>query len=444
MKGDRPPRPEDWTDLVDEVRSAGDRRVLVSSEFLCYADDTAAKRVVTEIAGGPVHVVITLRSIAKIAPSQWQQYVQNGLRVPYLDWLDGMFRRPPYDKPTPSFWRRHSHGELVRRWAEAAGPENLTVVVADESDPDMLLRTFEAFLGLPEGLMVSPQSSANRSLSRGEIELVRTLNERFHQHGWAEPWTEELHADVVRHGVVRKMKTGRRPASDEPRLVMPDWAAARAAEVGSEIVETIKSLDVRVIGDLSTLAEVPAARRGTEAELRSPAVLTADAATLAVYGAMNAAGGKGEGTKVAAALAVIGAMNAAGNEGVQQGVAVIGVDAVARAVLAATDTGDKWPGFGGLPLVSARSAAAAVEAAASASADRNDTFRDIETNPGFTSAHSLFDVLGVHRNGKKPTKAQVSQHVPVEKQTVEKVAASDLLRVIAQRGSRRLRSAVRR
>ena len=35
------------------------------------------------------------------------------------------------------------------RIAGAAGAGNLTVVVADESDPGMLLRTFEAFAGLP-------------------------------------------------------------------------------------------------------------------------------------------------------------------------------------------------------------------------------------------------------------------------------------------------------
>ena len=71
--------------------------------------------------------------------------------MPYYEWLDGMFRRPPYDQPTPSFWRRHKQDDLVRRWANTAQPENLTVVVADESDPGMLLRTFEAFVGLPEG-----------------------------------------------------------------------------------------------------------------------------------------------------------------------------------------------------------------------------------------------------------------------------------------------------
>ncbi|GGT08343.1 hypothetical protein [Streptomyces chromofuscus] len=40
-------------------------------------------------------------------PSQWQQYVQNGLRMGYGDWLEHMPRKPPYEKPNPTFWPRH-------------------------------------------------------------------------------------------------------------------------------------------------------------------------------------------------------------------------------------------------------------------------------------------------------------------------------------------------
>jgi hypothetical protein len=32
-------------------------------------------------------------------------------------------RKPPYDKPDPSFWLRHRHDRLVERWGRVAGPE---------------------------------------------------------------------------------------------------------------------------------------------------------------------------------------------------------------------------------------------------------------------------------------------------------------------------------
>lgn len=381
MRGDRPAQPEDWTELVDEVRDAGDQRVVVSSEFFSYADDAAARRVVTEITGGPVHVVITLRPIYKIAPSQWQQFVQNGFGVPYDKWLDGMFRRPPYDQPTPSFWRRHKQDDLVRRWADAVGPENLTVVVADESDPGMLLRTFEAFVGLPEGSLVHTKKAANRSLTFGEIELVRRINVEWEKRGWS----DEAHARFVRRGAARRMKIGRWPAPEEPRLPMPKWALGRSAEVGAETAGATTSLGVRVVGDISTLTEVPD-KVAEDDELTAMPELPGDAVALAILGAIAASGW----------------VNATPQQ-------------LSRAIftLAAEDGKDsaKDGGFPDLPTMLADSAALAVTGAIIASA-------------------------AVTPAKQKPVPAM---DVPVEERLVHAVSARELVRVVAQRGRGRLR-----
>jgi hypothetical protein len=95
LLGESVPDMNRWTQLTSEAAAEGDRRVLVSSEFFADANDEAAHRVISELGGARVHVVITLRSLVKILPSQWQQYVQNGLRWPYPDWLDGMLSKPP-------------------------------------------------------------------------------------------------------------------------------------------------------------------------------------------------------------------------------------------------------------------------------------------------------------------------------------------------------------
>jgi hypothetical protein len=382
IRGDRPAQPEDWTELVAEVRDAGDQRVVVSSEFLCYADDAAARRIVTEITGGPVHVVITLRPIYKIAPSQWQQFVQNGFGVPYDTWLDGMFRRTPYDQPTPSFWRRHKQDDLVRRWAGAAGPENLTVVVADESDPGTLLRTFEGFVGLPGGSLVPPKNAANRSLTLGEIELVRRINAEWEKLGWS----HEAYARFVRRGAARRMKTGRWPAPEEPRLPLPKWVLERSAEVGAETVRATTSLGVRVVGDISTLSEVPD-NVAEDDELTAMPELPGDAVALAVLGAIAASGWVN---------------------------ATPGQLSRAASTLAAEDGTDaaKDGAFPDLPPMPADAAALAVTGAIMAGA-------------------ALTPVK------QKPAAAT---DVPVEQRLVRAVSARELLRVVVQRGRRRLRS----
>lgn len=74
---------------------------------------------------------------------------------------------------------------------------------------------------------------------------------------------------------------------------MPDWAVERSVELGAEAAETIRSLGVRVIGDLSTLTEVPVERRGNEADLGSPTAIPADAASLAGLPPVPAEGAAG-------------------------------------------------------------------------------------------------------------------------------------------------------
>ena len=248
------PRPEIsyWDNLVREIRAAGDQRVVLSSEFFAEADDATARRVIADLGGARVHVVVTLRSLTRILPSQWQQYLQNGFHFRYLEWLEGILSDPPHT-PTPGFWRRHRHDALVTRWAAENGPENLTVIVLDESDRLMLLRVFESMLGLPGGFLVPEETAANRSLTAAETELVRLLNEEFSRRDWP----HRNYARFMRYGAVEHMKTARQPSPDEPRIATPAWALARAAQISAEMAASIEALGVNIVGDLSSLGKLP-------------------------------------------------------------------------------------------------------------------------------------------------------------------------------------------
>src|SRR6201986_4747898 len=249
------PRPEIsyWDNLVREVRAAGDQRVVLSSEFFAEADAATARRVIADLGGARVHVVVTLRSLTRILPSQWQQYLQNGFHFRYLEWLEGILSEPP-QTPTPGFWRRHRHDALVARWAAENGPENLTVIVLDESDRLMLLRVFESMLGLPAGFLVPAERAGNRSLPAAEAELVRLLNSEFSRRGFP----HRDYARFMRYGAVEHMKDARQPSADEPQNPTPAWALARAAEISGEMAGRIDALGVNIVGDISSLGKLPA------------------------------------------------------------------------------------------------------------------------------------------------------------------------------------------
>jgi hypothetical protein len=286
------PRPEVsyWDNLVREIRAAGDQRVVLSSEFFAEADDATARRVIGDLGGARVHVVVTLRSLTRILPSQWQQYLQNGFHFRYLEWLEGILSDPPHT-PTPGFWRRHRHDALVTRWAAENGPENLTVIVLDESDRLMLLRVFESMLGLPSGFLVPEETAANRSLTAAETELVRMLNEEFSRRDWP----HRNYARFMRYGAVEHMKNARQPSPDEPRIATPAWALARAAEISAEMAARIEALGVNIVGDLSSLGKLPgdgADPAGDDGSV--PPMLPVEAAARATLGAFIAGGAAGQ------------------------------------------------------------------------------------------------------------------------------------------------------
>jgi hypothetical protein len=245
--GKTPPRSR-WRDLVREVEGAGSKRVVISSEGFADADDDGIRTVIADLGGERVHVVVTLRPLASIMPSQWQQYVQGGMTLAYEEWLDAMLNQPP-GSVSPSFWVRHRHDELVRRWAAAAGSANVTVIIADEADRDRQLRLFERLTGLREGTLVPEKDLSNRSLTLPEIETVRAFNIAFRSEGLG----TMLHTKVMRFGGAEHLKR-RTPGHDEPRVETPDWALERANTIGREIVDGIARSGVRVIGELESLA----------------------------------------------------------------------------------------------------------------------------------------------------------------------------------------------
>ncbi|MEU5597538.1 hypothetical protein [Streptomyces sp. NPDC020298] len=292
MMGDTAPTDRHWTRLLEQVRATGAHTSVVSSEFFADADGGATvERIVGQLGGDRVHILVTVRPLAKIMPSQWQQYVQNGLRMGYEEWLEHMLRKAPYEKPNPSFWHRHRHDRLVERWSRVTGPERVTVVVVDDRDRGGLLRTFEALLSLPGGLLQPVPDTANRSLTLAETEMLRNLNVEFRGNGLP----DELYSRLVRNGAVMHMKNACSPTARDVRIATPRWALEAAAAAGAEAAGRIAAMGVRVLGDPAPLSAVPeqAAAERAVPEQGEPvpdvARIAPEVAARALYGALAAA-----------------------------------------------------------------------------------------------------------------------------------------------------------
>ena len=280
-----PPR-EHWDELMTEVEAESARRVLISHEFASEADDETAAAFLAAL-GDRTHVVVTLRSPGALLPSAWQQYVKTGIDMPFDDWLAAVLADPPDTSVTQTFHRRNDQGGVVRRWAEAAGADRVTVVVLDRSRPRFLLDTFERLLGVPAGTLAEQDLggfASNRGLTVLESELFRSFNQRVRPHGVG--W--DVFERVVRSGALARVMDLDEGGGE--RLAMPAWAAKRAAGLGRSYAETIAATGVRVVGDLATLGEEVPARDDDGAP---PTQVPMDLAAEAMAGMYSAAAWRG-------------------------------------------------------------------------------------------------------------------------------------------------------
>jgi hypothetical protein len=281
-----------WHGLVRAMRAAREPRAITSSEFFAWAEPESVRRIADDIGRDRIHIVVTLRPLARILPSMWQQNVQAGFTTTFDGWLANLFRRPP-GKPRAAFWTIHRHDELIARWADVVGLDRVTVVVVDERDRDRILRSFEQLLGLRDRTLSAERDLTNRSLTLPETEAVRAFNAIFEGRGYP----KAVHARYMRLGAAQLMKA-RVPPPDEPRIELPNWALEPAAATAHEMSERIASSGVRVIGDLASLTVNPDTGpvEGSRAETLVPAEVSGTLA-MAILEATGVAreAGAGEG-----------------------------------------------------------------------------------------------------------------------------------------------------
>lgn len=238
--------PADWDALVEEVRAAGDQRVVVSSESLSNADTRHIERLRDDLGADRVHVVRMVRRYDRIAPSQWQQQLHNGRQMSFEKFCARLF------EPDSLFWRRHGFASLTRRWADVVGAENLTVVVVDETNPRWLLDVFERMLALRANTLPLPPGRPNRSLSLAEAETLRKVNRGIARHGWSDR--------VIHHYVREGVSVGFKRVATDPesgKAALPRALHEQLREATERHVEELLSLGVRVVGDVAWLAVPP-------------------------------------------------------------------------------------------------------------------------------------------------------------------------------------------
>jgi hypothetical protein len=270
------PGPAAWSRLAGRVaKSAG--RVVVSSEFLAEADASGREQLVRDLGADRVHLLVGARNCAGIAVSNWQQVLRSGYPITLERWLDQQFRRDSVDQPR-AFWRRADPSALVSTWLDVLPPERMTVMIVDERDRSLLPTTFERLLDLPPGLLADQRPPhSNRGLTAVEAALVRMVIEVLDsQLTWAE------YSQMMTRGVIRRVLDLRAPGPDEPKSMLPDWAAEQAVREGDHSADALANSGVRIVGDVDWLRVAPRSRTSPLPITDVPLELAAEAVVGAI------------------------------------------------------------------------------------------------------------------------------------------------------------------
>ena len=282
-RGREAPRIEEWHALVDEVRAADKLRVCVSNEDFARLGQTYVDRIADDLGRDRLHVVAVARRFDRLLPSQWQERVKCHETSTYDTFLREVLDPTSEHHVHKAFWASHGVEGMVERWGAAIGAENVTVVVSDDSDRTLLLRTFETMLGLPPEFLELDEKS-NPSLPINGVEFLRRLNERFNAN---QDLTDWAYFHLVQRGAIPRMKYAPRSPLDEPIPALPDWAVERVAELSRERVAMLANLGVNVVGEPKLLLTDRPVDAPTDVPAR-PETLSLDLAVKAVEGVVEA------------------------------------------------------------------------------------------------------------------------------------------------------------
>jgi hypothetical protein len=165
--------------LADELRASlaeGDTSTyLTTQESLAPASTEQVRRLVARLTGVEVHVVVTVRDLARQLPSVWQQKLSARKSYTFEEFLDAVVARSPRAR---EFWDSQDLPSVLDRWSAAVPSERIHVVTVPPvgSPPGLLLERFCRVLSVDPSVVDPEVPRANAALGRGQAELLRRVN----------------------------------------------------------------------------------------------------------------------------------------------------------------------------------------------------------------------------------------------------------------------------
>ena len=241
---------KNWAAIAAEARGRSGTTV-ISSETLCLASDEQIARILGDLAGVDVDVVVTVRDPARQVPAEWQEGVKHGRRAGYDDFLATVLADPAPAAPglrrtRERFWRAQDPTQVLDRWAAHLGADSVHVVTCPPAGAprDLLWRRFASVLGVPDVPVEIPAAEANTSLGEVQTEVLRRINRRMTRKG-----NEKTYGDIVKRLYAGTILRGQAGA----KVRLPEEHLARVGLISETWIDHISGAGYPVAGDLADL-----------------------------------------------------------------------------------------------------------------------------------------------------------------------------------------------
>jgi hypothetical protein len=242
----------EWEQFAQEINQSDAPRIILSGEEFSFCGSKEIHELARTFGLDRLHVVITIRPIARILPSHWQLDLRAGATTKHLDdWLQEKLHPSLAQRCASmlglqkSFWFLHRHDALYQRWAKILGRRAVTVVIVDEANPNAQYEVFEKLLGVPSGT-VRGSTLRNSSMKELEAHTLLQVYSLLKSEGWAAP-------RFKRAEFVEYLKRAGYESDQDLKMLLPEWSRIEVGKISESIAAVLRGSGVRLIGNVALL-----------------------------------------------------------------------------------------------------------------------------------------------------------------------------------------------
>jgi len=253
LQGRRPrgyndPRVEgSWDALVEAINASGMPTALISDERLSMSTLKQVGHAVASFPDSKVHVVVTVRDLARVAVSAWQEDVKSDQTWTWRQFADAI--KDPAQvavSPARGFWLRQDLVKICETWESEVPAERVHLVTVPRSgaSPDTLLERVASVVGFDASSLTEQPAWANETVGVAATEVLRRVNERL-----AGRLNQREHDKAVKNTLVPMFAQ----RTETKRFSLPEeevvWLSAKA----EEMIDAVEARGYSVVGDLDEL-----------------------------------------------------------------------------------------------------------------------------------------------------------------------------------------------